>query len=320
MELDFDVTTADAIFTADSGAVTAPVEGLGGYNVFRITSITEGSTITLDDVRAELTDKVKREKAIDAMFDFLPDLEDAIAEEGSITAIAARLNLDVATVSAVDNQGRNVDGNQVITQPIEQRLLSVAFVAEQGAESDLTDLNPQDNTAGSFLLEVTETFDPEEQPFEDVSSEVRTSWLAEQRQQKAGELADAALARVVAGGNVEEIAADVGGISFDAKNLARVGGENSNLSASIRRLIFSLGVDQADVDRSADGDGYVIVRVTEIVPGDPATQTAESAVLMTQLAQSQQDTLLAQYQQYLMAKNPPEINGPLIEQLFPRDQ
>ncbi|GHF28377.1 hypothetical protein GCM10017044_24480 [Kordiimonas sediminis] len=320
LAVDFDAATADAVFAVAEGTITEPLETLAGYVVYKVTSITPGTERSLEDVRDDVVTLLKAERSVDLMFDFIPELEDALAEDGTLAPVAEKLSLNLATVSAVDRNGRDANGTQVITQQVEATIHAAAFAAEVGLEPEITDLNPVDNTQGIYLVEVMNEMQPEQQIYEDVSVAVRQAWEREQRQLKAGEFADLAVERLRANENPEDVAADLGGTSFDAKNVTRQPDGNSGLAANIRSLIFTIGEGKVSSERSADGDGYVVVKVNEIVPGDPATQAAAVASLRQQLINEQTNTVLSQYQAYLLAQNRPEINNALIEQLFPRDQ
>ncbi|SDD64058.1 SurA N-terminal domain-containing protein [Kordiimonas lacus] len=319
LQTDFDSTTADTVFALGEGELSAPIEGLAGWNVFRIKSITAGEEQTLEDVRADLEASLKEEHAVDLMFDFLPDLEDAIAEDGTLTAAATKLNVPLATVSEVDGRGQGPDGSPKVTLQEEGTVLSEAFRTELGIEPELKDLDPTDSTKGVFFVEVTEIKDPAERSFEDVRSEIRSAWIAQRRQEKAGEIAEAAKARLEAGEEAEAIALDLGGTSYDAKNVSRTAEGTSGLSANIRRLIFDLGVGQIDAERAADGNGYVVVRVNDITPGDPVRDAAKVDALHAELKAQFGSELFEQYQAKLLDTYSPEINNSLVNQLFRRD-
>ncbi len=319
LQTDFDGATADVVFALGEGEMSAPVEGLAGWNVFKVASITAGEEKTLDDVRAELEASLKEEHAVDLMFDFLPDLEDAIAEDGTLTAAAAKLNLQLATVSEVDGRGQGADGSQKVTLQEEGTVLGEAFRTEMGIEPEMKDLDPSDSTKGVFFLEVTEIKEPAERTFEDVRPEIKTAWMTLKRQEKAGEIAETAKARLEAGEDPEAIALDLGGTSFDAKNVARTAEGTSGLSANIRRLIFDLGKGQIDAERAADGNGYVVVRVDDITPGDAVRDAAKVDALHAELQAQFGEELFQQYQAKLLDTYAPEINYSLVNQLFRRD-
>lgn len=319
LAISLDETTAEAVFALEEGAVSQPLEGIAGWNVFKVTSVTPGVSTTLADVRDELEAALRDELAVDLMFDFLPDLEDAIAEDGSLAPVANKLDLTLATVTAVDAQGMGPSGTRLVTQQNEYTVMQDAFGRELGVEAQVTDLDPQDNTKGVYLVELTEIQEPTERTYEEVASQVRSAWETEERQRRAGEIAEVAKTRLQAGDDPEVIAEDLGGTSFEAKNVSRTAEGNSGLSQNIRRLIFELAVGTVDAERAADGNGYVVVSVTDVMPGDPNADPASVDTLYAQLVEQTQSEIFEQYQSYLLDKYEPEIKTNIVQQLFRSD-
>jgi len=312
----FNAATADAVFALEEGSVSAPIEGIAGWSVFKVTAVNAGSSVSLDEVRAEIEASLRAERAIDLMFDFLPQLEDTVAEDGTLAPVAEKLNLALATVTGVDAQGTNASGDQVVTQQNEYAVMQDAFQLEVGMEPSVKDLDPRDNTKGLYLVELTEIQEPSERTYEEVASRVRSAWETEERQRRAGEIAEEAKTRLIAGEDPEAIADALGGTSFDAKNVSRTAEGNSGLSQNIRRLIFDLPVGEVDSERAADGNGYVVVRVDGVMPGEPENNVAAVDALHAQLVEQFQGELFQEYQAYLLNNYEPQVNRNIVQQLF----
>ncbi len=319
LAISLDQTSAEAVFALEEGATSQPLEGIAGWNIFKVIGITPGVSTTLADVRNELEAALREELAVDLMFDFLPDLEDAIAEDGALSPVANKLDLTLATVTSVDAQGKGPSGTQLVTQQNEYIVMQDAFRRDLGVEAQVTDLDPQDNTKGVYLVELTEVQEPAERAYEEVDSEVRAAWKTEERQRRAGEIAELAKTRLQAGEDPEVVAEELGGTSFDAKNVSRTAEGNSGLSQNIRRLIFELGVGTVDAERAADGNGYVVVRVNDVIAGDPSDNPEAVNTLYAQLVEQTQSEIFEQYQSYLLDKYEPEIKTNIVQQLFRSD-
>ncbi|RMB08794.1 SurA N-terminal domain-containing protein [Eilatimonas milleporae] len=320
IDTDFGAEAADTVFALAEGAVSEPVEGPAGWNLFRVTSITPGATRTLDDVRDELEPVARRNKAIDLMFDYMPEVEDAIAGEATLAEAAARLErVTLASATLVDRRGRNAAEERVIAQSDEFRILAAAFQAEVGDIPDLMDLDASNANRGAFWVELSEIAEPAEQPLDTVRTRVVTAWTDAEKLKKAGALAEQALDRLRGGEAAEEIAVDIGGTSFEAKNVNRTGGDSASLASNIRSLIFDLAQGQADLEQASDASGYVIVRVDDIQPGDPDRDTDAVERLYGQLSDQVGQEMLIQYQGQLLKTYPPSINEALVRQLFRND-
>ncbi len=314
VERDFGAEAADIVFALDEGALSAPVPALAGVNVFMVTSVSEGSQIALSEVREEVTALARQELALDAMFDALPDINDAVLDQGSLDAVAQQLNLSLASVTGVSQSGDNPDGNRIVTTPEEAAILRQAFLMQLGDPPELLDLDPSDNRKGAFVVELMAIDEPIVPALDDIRTRVLADWQQEQREQAAGTLADEALARVEAGETFTDVAESINAVTFDIKNAARTGGDDSQLTPTIRRLLFDLNIGEAGVERSADG--YAVLRLKSVEPGDPSRAPAELADMKTQLESSISNDVVLQYQTWLTETYPGTINQAIVNQLF----
>ncbi len=316
IEAEFNTAAADLVFSLEENKPSAPFEDIGGWSVFMVPSITVIEGKSFDDVKAELEQEYRNDEAINTLFDFQNSINDAMEETGDLKTVAATLDIPLAEIVGVDAQGQGSDGSQIVTQQNEYIVQSAVFREELGAEATITDLNPTDATAGFFLFNLKEIIAPAQQELETVRDTVIADWTVRAKQTKAGEVAETAVERLKNGETAELIAEELGGISFDAKNVARTGDSNSGVAANIRNLIFDLDKDAVDSAAAADGNGYVVVKVLDASAGDP--EAAETAVntLLDKLNTDFQEELFVQYQAYLAARYPAEVNSLLIQQLF----
>lgn len=316
IESEFSVEAADLVFSLEQNQPSAPLEDIGGWSVFMVPNITVIEGKPFDTVKADLEQEYRNEEAIDILYEQQQLIDDAMQATSDLTEITTNLSLPLAEIINVDAQGQGIDGNQIVTQQNEYIVQSAAFREELGADPSIVDINPTDPTAGFYVFKLTEISEPAQQELESVRETVVNDWIGNQKQTKAGEIADAAVQRLKSGESAELIAEELGGISFVAKNVARTGDTNSGVAANIRRLIFDLNVNAVDSEAAADGNGYVVVKVDSITAGDP--ESAEAAVnsLLDKLNADFQEELFVQYQAYLTERYPAEVNSILIRQLF----
>ena len=315
----FNDAAAEVVFGLDVNTPSDPFEDLGLWNVFFVTDVTTTAGRAFEDVESELEESYRREQAIELMYEYIGEIDTAMEETSDLSEIASRVGLDLATVSMVDAQGRTEAGAQAVTSQDEFTIQSAVFRETIDFEPTLTDLNPTDATAGSYLFQITEIVDPQEQELEAVRGEVSTALMTERRQRRAGEIAEQVTARLQAGDSAEIIAEELGGTSFEAKNVARTGDASSGLSQNIRQLIFDLTVGETGSEASADGDGYVVARVLEARPGDPVSGSGQVNALIDQLNAGFENELFQQYEAYLRGRYDVSVNNALIQQLFTAD-
>ena len=308
---------AAAVFDADLDTLVGPiVTDLGFTGLFYVTVIDPGSEKTLDEVRDRLELLAKTQKATDQMFELLPDVEDAVITDGALDLVAERLNLTLARVPLVDRNGVNEEGVRILSQSEETRILSEAFAAEQGGEPKMINIDVSDEEKGVFFLELREVLEPAEQSLEDVRGQVLDLWRVEEKQRLAGEVAEKGRQMLEEGLGPESIVNDLGGTSFEANNIARTASDSvaGRIAPNIRRLIFDLKKGDIGIEQSTDG--YVVVRVNEVEEGDPAAAPGEILARQEALRGAFVGDILEQYQRYLTAKYPADINQQLLDQLF----
>ncbi len=312
----FDQTTADVVYGLEIGAVSRPLQGLGGYSIFRVAEVIPANSRSLEDVKTELTTLYKNEEAINLMYDFQKELDVELDNEPNLEVIAEKFGINLAAVTNVDNRGQNESGVATVTSQEEFSVLSDINQREIGDEPEVVDVDPRDSDKGIFLAELIDIKAPEQRSFDDMKSEMSDRIVADRKIAKAGELAESAKTRLEAGEAAEKIAEELNGTSFDAKNIARSGDANSNLSANIRRLIFDLSKNQIDFERSTDNNGYVVVRVDDVRPGDASAKPTELQAIVAELNAAMTNEIFAQYQAYLLSTYEPVVNQQLKQQLF----
>lgn len=312
---DFGEAAADTVFALAPGTLSDPIESIAGYDLFYVVDVTEGGGQTLSEVRDILLGDLRRDASERALFDAMDLVEDALADDPALDPIAEKFGFTVADVTGLDGRGATLDGVPGVTTESEARILREAYGLIEGDEPTYFQLDPNDSAAGYFILELTSVQQPADRTLGEVRSRVVADWTRDQRQTRAQDLTQTILARLAAGEEPDALVEELGGTSFEARNIGRTPSEGSSVAPAIRALIFELGEGAADSDAAADGNGYVIVRVDSITPGD-----AENAEAVAELSQSLTNNfvgdLLSQYQTYLLDQYPPSINQLVVQQLF----
>ena len=101
------------VFSLQQGAVSAPIQSPLGWHVVRVSDIEAGSTQAFEQVRETVLADVKRDRAMDTVFESANKVEDALAGGASIEDVAQRFGLRLIQVPAIDANGRKPDGGVV---------------------------------------------------------------------------------------------------------------------------------------------------------------------------------------------------------------
>ena len=315
IEEDFSELTAERVFETPLGEITAPIQTLLSWSVFRITKIQLGSTQAYEEVRDSLIATVAGERGLDAMYDMAGRVDDEIAGGAPIENVAEVTGIDLVRLPAITRGGLDPEGNLVGTLA-NQPIFLKAFEIDEFTDLELFETRD----GGFYLVQMNGITAPVLKPFEEVKGEVRERWFTEARQTIAGQNANAALRAAEGGEDFNNIAATYGGTVFETPLLQRDNiNAQSGVSSSVGRLIFALEKGGVDLERAATGDGYVVVQVSEIVPGDHRRNSAELVELKQSMKNELATDLLIQYQMAVQNDASFSVNQPLIEAMLTPD-
>lgn len=315
IEEDFSELAAERVFGTPVNSITAPIQTLFGWNVFRVTKIQEGTAQSFEEVRGALIAEVAQERGLDAMYDMTGRVDDEIAGGAPLENVAEVTGIELVRVPRVTRDGLNAEG-KLVAGLAHQPIFLQAF--EGDSFTDLELFETEDG--GFYLVQVNEIFEPRRKPFEEVRDEVRRRWYAEARQRIAGENANAALTAIEGGQDFADIATKYGGTVFTTPLLARDNiRSQEGVSSSVGRLIFVLEDGGVDMERAVTGDGYVVVQVVEIIAGDHSRSSADLAELAAAMQDELSADLLGLYQAAVQNDMSFSINQSLIDAMLTPD-
>lgn len=279
---------ANAAFAATPGTTVGPVKSPLGWHVAqsRVRPITE--------IKKQVEAELRAEKANERLGELTTQIEDALGAGTSLEETAARFNLHITKVPAIDAKGRNPAGKPVADLPHGDSFLDVAFHTDQGTESQLT----QADNDGYFVLRVDAVTAPQPRPLLEIKTEIVAAWQAERRHEMGKERAAKVAEALKAGKPAAELAQANGGKAQTSQPFTREGGEDAALPPALASDLFNAEV--GNVATSAVQGGFVVGRLAKVIPFD-ATQQAKVA----EDAQRQVSTMLGGdlIEQYLAALN-----------------
>lgn len=257
---------AEAVFALPAGATGAPVHSALGWHVAKVTSVSPGRTRSLAEVKGQLEQDLRRDKAHDQLAEVANQVEDALGGGATLEEVSQRLKLKLVKVPAMDAQGRAPNGKPVAEAPKGEQFLEVAFRTDQGTESQLTEIEGE----GYFLLRVDQVTPPAPKPFAEIKGEVAAAWQAEQRHEAARKKAEDVAARLKAGEPAAKVAQAVGGKALTPPAFTRDGAETAQLPAPVVAELFK-GSPGAVAVAPSQG-GFVVARLDKVLPVEAAAQ------------------------------------------------
>ena len=261
---------AGAAFGAAEGAIVGPIRSDLGWHVVKIDEVRREGGKSLDQVRGEIAAKLSRQKRAETLEALVDKVQTAIDEGASYAEAAAAANLKPVETPPIMANGTS-RSNPDYRLPAElQPALGTGF---ELAENDEPVIDTLPNDAGYVLVAPARVIPAAPAPLASIQDRVREDWITAQATDRARKLAQtiatragrAPLADAVKGAPVEVPVQPVTGRRLQlAQYQGRV--------PPPLQMLFSLGQGNSRMVAGAQGEGFYIVKVNRIVPGNAMTQ------------------------------------------------
>jgi len=276
---------ADAAFAAAKGAVVGPVRGAIGFVVARVDSIDQVAGRSLDQVRAQLTADLAKQKTQAALAALHDKLDDALSGGATFDEVIADAKLSPKTSPALAQGAVDPLNPAAKPDPALVPLIAAGFAADDGDAPQLV----QTGTDGSFaVVALGQTQPAAPRPLADVRNQVVADLIADRRRQSARTIANAVLAKVKGGMSLAQ-ALRASGASLPAPqpvnasraDVLQAQGRNPALA-----LLFSVPQGQARLLEAPGDAGWLIVKTDRIERGNATGNAAAIAAARGGLSRS----------------------------------
>lgn len=280
---------ADAVFGADEGAVVGPIQSENGWHVVKVDRIQREGGKTLAEARAEISERLAGDKRKIAVENLVNTVQDAIDGGASFTEAVAAAKLTVVETPPITADGRSRSNPDYRLPPDLAPALKAGF---ELAENDEPLIETLPNDAGYALVAPARVIAAAPAPLESIRGRVAQDWISTQATQRAQQLAQSIAAK--AGQAPLAQAAKGAPISVEVEpvNARRI--QLSQFQGNVPpplAMLFSLGQGKSRMVAGAQGEGFYVVKVNRIIPGNALTQPT----LITQTQQQMQNALSQEY-------------------------
>jgi peptidyl-prolyl cis-trans isomerase D len=284
---------AEAAFALKVGEVSKPIKSPFGWHVLRLTEILPPYEPTLEDERETLTKELAQRQAVESLVSIANQLDDELGGGATLEEAADSLGLTVRHIEDLDNTGATAAGEHP-ELPKSDEFLSDVFAAEPGEASLLNETPDGDY----FVFRVDKVTPPALPPLDDVRAAVLDVWRQEEARQHALIEAEAIADRLRLGTDMAEVASEDGLELGRTPALDRFGkGSEKPAAPDLTAKLFSLGPDEVAVAEVPDG--WVVLKLAEVEPGDPQTNTQAVDILADGLTQALRNDVLSGFTQEL---------------------
>ena len=301
---------ADAVFELEPEQASAPLESPLGWHLILVDAIELREEPAFEEVRDGLQAELTEIEAQDRILDLAGVLDEDLGRGDTLEQVAETQGLTVKKLEAISRSGEDPGEQQVEGLPDPRSFLREAFDLESGGESLVIE------TAGGdyFVVRVDGITPSALRPFEEVREAVLTAWREAEVDRQLQEKAERLAQRLGEAGDLAGIGQSEGLTLAKTEPLRRddTGPEKVPAPDLTARLFEAKpnGVVTAPAP-----DGYVVAKLVEILPADPASDAEGLAALRDQLGAGLQQDFMAQFIGALRERYDITVNQQLVDQL-----
>ncbi len=266
-----DAVTA-AAFAAKQGDVVGPIRSDLGWHVIKVEAISNRAAKPMSSVRGEISAKVTADKRKEALTDLVSKVEDSIADGASFAEAAKAAGIGTFRTPAITASGVARSQPEFKLPPELAPAVRAGFDLGQGDEPVVETLQ---GDAGYALVDAEDVIPAAPAPITSIRDQVAADWKAKQARDRAKAAASAIAAKIAHGTEMSEAMAASGARLPAPEKVARRRLELSQFQGNVppaMGMMFSLAQGRSRMIADPQGRGFIIVKVTKIVPGNASLQ------------------------------------------------
>ena len=263
---------ADAVFATGAGQVSNPAQSALGWHIVRVISVDQVDGKTLAEARPEIVQQLTVEKIDEALAELTVRMEDEFAAGSSLNDVAKAEELKIESTPALLANGQNPDDRNYRPIPEMQRILPLAFSVEEDSTAQVVEIIPGQQYAIMAVTNIQEAAPP---PLDAIRQLVERDYVLDQGSKKAKTVADKIAKQVSEGTALSKAIADskvnlpaIDRVKSTRAELAQMG-QQGQVPPPLS-LMFSMAEGTAKALRAPRDQGWFIVALDKIIPGEAA--------------------------------------------------
>lgn len=280
---------AGAVFGANEGAIVGPIQSENGWHVVKVDNIQSEGGKTLAEARPEISAKLAGDKRKGAIENLVNTVQDAIDNGASFTEAAAAAKLAVVETPPITADGQSRSN---LDYRLPADLAPALKAGFELAENDEPLIETLPNDSGYALVAPARVIAAAPAPLASIRDRVAADWVANQASQRAQQLAQTIANRAAQGPLAQAAKGAPVPVQVEPINARRI--QLSQFQGNVPpplAMLFSLGQGKSRMVAGAQGEGFYVVKVNRIIPGNAFGQPT----LITRTQQQMQDALSQEY-------------------------
>lgn len=262
------VAPAGQIFAAKLNDVVGPVRTDLGWTLYQVSDIRSVAGRTLDQVRGEIAAALKERQAREAIANLANKLDEAAADGATFDEIASANGLKGNTTPLLTSEPRNLAQPDQPVAPELAPVVKAAFAMEQDDDPQIVQIVPDESFALVAVARIQPAGPP---PLDAIRADVERAYQLSEAAKRAKAAAAQIEARVRKGMSIEDAVKQAGVALPQISRLATVRGELGRDGRPVPAALVALFSMKQGTVRTAPiegGQGYIVVRLDGIKPGD----------------------------------------------------
>jgi peptidyl-prolyl cis-trans isomerase D len=279
-------TVAAAAFAAKQGDIVGPLRSDLGWHVIKVDKVSTEAGKPLSAVRGEIAAKITADKSKEALTDLVTKIEDSIADGASFAEAIRDVGITGTRTPPI------TAGGVARTQPAYKLPPELAPAVRSGfelGEGDEPVIETLPGEAGYALVGVEGIVAAAPAPLASIRDQVAADWKAKQASDRAKAAASSIAAKIARGTAMAEALAGAGVKLPPPEKIAKRRLELSAFQGKVppaMGMMFSLAEGRSRMIADPQGRGFVIVKVTKIVPGNASLQPGLISRMQTEFQEA----------------------------------
>lgn len=286
---------ARAAFAAAQGALLDPQKSAFGWHVIKVDAVNKIGGKSLADVRATLAADITKRKIDGAVADFVTKIEDAVADGSTFEDVVKAEGLTAVATPAITGSGVAPDDRAFTPGPELQPVLRDAFLADVEDDAAVATLAAGQRYA---FYDIDRVIPSAPRPLAAIRQQVAADFLIDRASKAARRVADGIAAKANQG-TAMTAAASGAGVSLPA--VRPVSARRLDLQQAQGQvppalaLLFSMPAKRAKVLAAPNKEGWYVVWLDNIVPGNAASQPGLIEATQAELGRAVGEEYLQQF-------------------------